>query len=89
MKKKHVHLDFYKNTNVSMDTHLITMAFMHAVLEAVHAHDARGIYCTISAKIKADLVEKSSGADGQPRRLLYKTLQHSPNFITSMYHTQL
>lgn len=41
-----------------MDTHLITMAFMHAVLEAVHAHDASGIYCTISAKVKADLVEK-------------------------------
>lgn len=49
-KTKHVYLDFIKNINISVDTNLITMAFVHAALEAVHAHDTGGIYCTIPAK---------------------------------------
>lgn len=36
------------------DTNLVTMAFVHTVLEAVHAHDTSGIYCTIPAERKKE-----------------------------------
>lgn len=39
-----------KCINIFMDTNLITMAFMNTVLEAVHAHNTSGIYCTIPAR---------------------------------------
>lgn len=39
-----------KNVNIYIDTNLVTMAFVHALLEAVHAQDTSGIYCTIPAE---------------------------------------
>lgn len=51
-KPKRVYLDFIHNLKICVDTNLITMAFVHAALEAVHAHDTSGVYCTVPAKIK-------------------------------------
>lgn len=39
------------------NTNLVTMAFMNTALEAVHAHDTSGVYCTIPGKtVETDLL---------------------------------
>lgn len=49
------------------------MAFVHATLEAVHAHNTSGIYCAISAKVRETLLPGvSSEAEDVPCELLYK-----------------
>lgn len=56
---------------VFVDTNLITMAFVHATLEAVHAHNTSGIYCAISAKVRETLLPGvSCEAEDVQRELL-------------------